>query len=242
MLNFYKSTALSFFALVLLTAAWVWLCNSKMELVHELLPADSSTIPWHFHALTDIEKGGSSSIQINDSEQTINYTYVLTDKITYPHATVFIAFDLLNNAAHYVDLRRYSKAAYKLKCNPENILSLHLHTFDPKVTQVSNLSSFRISESFGHCGEQWTEIEVDLHHLNVPAWWLNQFALNNSEQSYQLEQVLAFSIGASKQGPINTPAQVSVHRLTLYGQDTRWFWLALFVTVILWFSDRKSVV
>jgi AraC-like DNA-binding protein len=234
MLEFYKRAILVFFGLIALTFVWVLVCLNRVYLRDALLPARDSVIPWQLVPVTDMEKGGTSTMSVNNSDSSLDYDYLLTGVVEYPHVTAIVAFTGLKNDGHLADLSRYSTATLRVKCAPHNLLAFHLHSFDPVVTDPSNFSSYRIAEALFTCHEEWSDIEIDLKHLSVPDWWLQAFKLELSSQNYFPDKVAGFSIGASREGPIDTPANINISELTLRGHDWSHVWAFAGVLAFIW--------
>lgn len=236
MLDFYRKAITIFFILLLVTSILALLCFNRVFVRQDLLPAHDSVLRWQFKTITDVQKGGTSSIVVNESKQSIDYDYVLTQDVQYPHVTAVIAFAELENAKQLVDLSMYSHAILSVKCTPRNLLSIHLHSFDPVVTRPDNFSTYRIAEFLASCTGEWSEVAVDLRYLNVPAWWLQTYNQETSDQQYLLDQVIALSIGTSRQGPINTSANIKIGKLTLRGLDWRYVWIFIGLTTASWLA------
>jgi AraC-like DNA-binding protein len=229
MLEFYKKAILIFFGLVVLTFIAALICLNEFYVRDVLLPARSSVIPWRLITATDMEKGGTSTISVNDSSLILDYDYVLTRNVEYPHVTAIVDFEKRS-----ADLSRYSTVTFRVKCTPHNLLAFHLHSFDSLVTDPQHFSSYRIAESLFTCHKEWSDIEIDLKHLSVPAWWLQAFKVDLSDQNYSLAKVGGFSIGASRQGPVNVSANIKISELTLRGRDWRYAWIFAGVLVLIW--------
>lgn len=234
MLEFYKRAILIFFTLAAFTFLAVVVFLSRVFVREVLLPAPDSVIPWRLEVITDVEKGGTSSISVNDSSVNLDYDYVLTRDVEYPHVTAVIIFAGLKNPEYLADLSRYSTAEFRVKCAPHNLLAFHLHSFDPRVTDRGNFSSYRIAEALFTCHEEWSDVEIDLMHMEVPAWWLQAFEAELSDQDYLLDRVGGISIGASKQGPVNTLSNVKISELTLHGRDWRYAWTFAGLLFLVW--------
>lgn len=233
---FYKKSLVILFVLVVVNALFALVFLKRIYVSHILLPIEESVIPWSFSTITDVEKGGSSSVVVNDSIASLSYDYVLTGDVQYPHVTALLAFDKLENAQRLIDLSGYSTLRFRVKCEPSNVLVFYLHSLDPLITDQQNFSSYRISESLFSCDKAWSEIEIDLHHMNVATWWLQNFGAVISDQQYRLDQVLAFSFGASRLGPIDTPANVEIVDLALSKRDWRYAWLLIGVSLLGWLA------
>lgn len=234
MLELYKRAMATFLLLFALTLILAYVCVRGVFIESPLLPAHSSALPWKLVTLTDVEKGGTSSIVVNDSNQKLDYDYVLTKDVQFPHVTAVIAFAELEHAQRLVDLTRYVTVTLRMKCSPRNVLSLHLHSFDPQVTDPGNFSSYRIAEALASCEEEWSDVEIDLRYLNVRDWWLEAFGVETPDQRYWLDKVIGLSIGASLQGPVNRPANVRVGDITLHGRNWRYVWFFVVSIMLVW--------
>jgi AraC-like DNA-binding protein len=230
MLEFYKRAILIFFSLLVITFAWALICLNQVFIRDALLPARNSVIPWRLEMVTDVEKGGTSAVSVKESSLRLGYDYVLTGAVEYPHVTAIVAF----SGGQLADLSRYSTVTFRVKCAPHNVLAFHLHSFDPLVTDPGNFSSYRIAEALFTCHEEWSDIAIDLKHLSVPEWWLQAFKLEISDQNYFLEKIAGFSIGASREGPIDTSANVNISELVLRGRDWRYVWTFAGVPAFAW--------
>lgn len=236
MLELYKKVIAAIVVLLVITSVFAFICIQRIFVNTPLLPAHDSVIPWKFVTFTDVTKGGTSSVSVNESDWMLDYDYILTKDVQYPHVTAVIAFAELENAQaqHLVDLTRYNTATLRVRCKPRNVLSIHLHSFDPQVTDPGNFSSYRIAEALASCDDEWSDVEIDLRYLNVRDWWLQMFNVETSDQRYWLNKVVAFSFGVSLQGPANIPANVKVNQITLHGRDWRYVWLFVVPLVLLW--------
>jgi AraC-like DNA-binding protein len=238
MLGFYKKAILIFAGLVALTLALAFICRNLIFVRDALLPARDSAIPWQFDTITDAYRGGTSSMTINDSSQSLDYDYVLTRDVPNPHVTAIVSFTQGRSLEHFVDLSGYSTVAFRIKCVPRNILSFHLHSFDPKATVAENFYSYRLAKAFFSCNDEWSDVEIDLRYLYIPEWWQNRFKIEVSDQGYRLDQVAAFSIAASFEGPIkrthNTPASIKISEMSFQGRDWRYAWLFGGLSAFVW--------
>jgi AraC-like DNA-binding protein len=238
MLRFYKKAILIFAGLIAFTLASAFICRDLVLVRDDLLPAGDSVIPWEFDTITDAYRGGTSSMSINDSSRSLDYDYVLTRDVPNPHVTAIVSFTKGRAAGYFVDLREYSTVAFRIKCVPRNILSFHLHSFDPKATVPENFYSYRLAKAFFSCNDEWSNVEIDLRYLYIPEWWQNRFKIEVSDQGYRLDQVAAFSIAASFEGPIkrthNTPASIKISEMSFQGRDWRYAWLFGGLSVLVW--------
>jgi AraC-like DNA-binding protein len=234
MLKFYKKIFSVFFSLVVLTVVLTLICLNRGFVSDVLLPVHESAIPWKLETTTDVQKGGTSSVSVNDSSVNLDYDYLLTEDVQYPHVSALVAFAEMQNAKQLVDLSDYSAASFRVKCAPRNVLAFYLHSLDPLVTDSENFFSYRIAETFFSCKDEWSEVEVDLRHLNVAEWWLETFGLEISDQNYHLDRVIAFSFCATGLGPVNTAANIKISELTLHRRDWRYVWALAGSLAFIW--------
>lgn len=234
MLEFYKKAISLFLALFGLTLLLAFVCFERVFIKESLMPAHAGTLAWKLETITDVQKGGTSSISVTNSVSSLNYDYVLTTDVLYPHVTAVVAFAELQNAEHFVDLSKYSVVRFRVKCAPNNVMDFHLHSFDSQVTDRKNFSSYRIAGTLFSCNDEWSDVTIDLKHLNVATWWLETYEMPIADTQYWLDKVVAFSFGASRHGPINTPANVQIANLSLRGLDWHYAWPFVVAFVLCW--------
>ena len=233
MLGLYKRATAVFLVLFALTLAVAYLCYRSLHVEESLLPAQDSTLPWTHFTLADSDVGGGSTIEVEDATYSLDFNYTIEKVLQYPTVTFVLAFDEVKMGNQLVDLSPYYGASLKVKCSHDNLLAFDLHTLDPVATVRDDFSTYRISQSLFSCDNQWRAVNVDLPHMTVPVWWLDFNNLEASSQNYQLDQVMAFSIGASRRGPVGIPSNVKVSEFVLKRRDWRYAYLfaALFVTI-----------
>lgn len=247
MLGFYKKAALAFFCLVSLTLLLAWFCISRFFVSDALFPAATSTIPWKFETVTDAFRGGSSSVSVIEDVYSLDYEYHLTEKIMFPYVVAVMAFENLDIPNGLVDLSKYSTATYRVKCSQNNVMTFYILGFDEKVTIPGDFYTYRIAEKVFSCNDEWSEIEIDLRYLSVPAWWLETFNLEIADQQYSLDRAFAIAFDASRKGPLNTSVRVRISELVLHGQDWRFVWgfsgisAAIWIFYIVWLLRQYTL-
>lgn len=234
MIGLYKKATVVFFCLAALTALLAYICIERIFISDALFPAHESVIPWKLEIVTDALRGGSSSAFVNGDTYSLDYEYRLTENIMFPYIIAVVAFAELENAEHLVDISRYSTATFKVKCAPRNVLTFYVHSFDENVTDPKDFYSYRIALELFSCREEWSEVKIDLRHLQVPPWWLELSKVDVSDQRYWLDKVVAIAFDASRKGPVNTQARVNISELTLHGQDWRYAWLFTGLAALVW--------
>ena len=234
MLGFYRKAVVIFICLTALTAFLAYICIERFFINDILLPADKSALPWKFESLTDVLRGGSSSMSVIQDVDSLDFEYYLTEDIMFPYVTAVIAFDELENAKKLIDLSRYSTATFRVKCTPHNILGFFVYSFDADVTDPGVFYSYRVASAVFSCREESSDVEIDLKHLQVPLWWLELANVDVSDQRYWLDKVVAIGFDASWQGPLKTQARVNISKLTLRGRDWRYAWLFAGLAAFIW--------
>lgn len=234
MLELYKKATVAFIALFLLTLLIAFYCYTRFFVEDNLLPAQKSAIPWDVFAEGDERAGGESTISVQDATYSLDFTYIIKKAIEYPTVTFMVAFDELRPDNQLVDLSQYSGLSLRIKCQHKNFLSLDLRTLDRNITKRDNLFSYRISQAVFSCDNQWSTVDIDLQHMKVPLWWLEIQGLEASSTDYRLDEVLGFSIGASRWGPTDTATNVKVSELALKRKN--WIYVYLFIAAfcVIW--------
>lgn len=234
MLAFYKKAALTFFGLLALTVVLASFCMDRVFVSSTLFPAKESPLPWKLETITDVSRGGSSSVSITEDVYSLDYEYHLTEDIMFPYVIAVVAFADLKNAENLVDLSRYSSAVFRIKCSEPNVLTFYVHNFDERVTNPADFDTYRIASALFSCHETWSDIEIDLRHLKVPEWWLKRVNVDVADQNYRLDKVVAIAFDASRAGPLNTRVKVKIRGLTLHGRDWRYLWAFAGLLLFFW--------
>lgn len=244
--KFYRNAALIFAALLLITlTAWNF-CFEKTFLIDRLLPAAKSVVSWEPEATSDADNGGLSIIRLNESAQSLDYTFTASSSVAYSHASVGMNF--WAESSPLVDLSKYGVLRFDVKCSPRNVLSFTARTLDKPLTALSGAPAYRIPAYFFACEEQWTSVEIDLKHLEIPEWWLNLHKIPLSDRSYDLAQVSGFTFGISVQSPRDVASSVKIVELELIGRDWRYaYGFAIFAGIIWlgfasWFFKKHAQV
>src|SRR5690606_20875626 len=183
--RFYRSAAILFASLTIATLLAGYLSFNQTLLINRLLPAPKSFLPWAPLATSDGEKKGQSTIAIHDAVQSLDYEFVLSDKVPYSYASVAMLFNW-EKADQFADFSKYQRLTFNVKCIPANTLSFTAYTFDAKFSDVNNPETYRIPTAFFSCNENWQVIEIDLQHMGIPEWWLSLHKINLADQRYQL--------------------------------------------------------
>ncbi|ABD82868.1 helix-turn-helix domain-containing protein [Saccharophagus degradans] len=207
-----------------------WLATTQ----HSLLPAPRSQHQWTARTISDSEMGGASHIALKDSDYALDFDYQITPQLAYPYVISVLDFDHKEQASSYVDLSHYQTVSFDIKCQHTNMLSFNVATFDATVTKPSEFPTFKIVSHLFNCENKWQTIEVDLHHIPAPRWWLESFNMPLSDQSYNLKKTRALTFGASRHGPMNLVTNVKVSQLQLNGFKWPVIYAYIVILVVGW--------
>ncbi|WP_158304079.1 helix-turn-helix domain-containing protein [Cellvibrio japonicus] len=192
------------------------------------MPQNDSAIPWRAVISTDIDHGGSSTLRARDSSYNIEYDFFLTDNTKYPFTSFALRFvQQEQDSQQYVDLSAYTRAKFYITCNPANILSFTIYSFDEAISREADLSSLRILSTYFACTPQQDAIEIQLGQLETPEWWL---ALNTNlaNRNYSLKKTSSITFGNSTQSPLGTSSHVLISNLVLEGRN----WTPILIGII----------
>jgi AraC-like DNA-binding protein len=232
--GFYKNTAVVFLVLVVFTSLTAYACIKRSYLSDVLLPVHKSIIPWGVGTATDAEKGGSSLLTVNDSTYALDFNYNLRQGVDYPYVSVVLWFKDFRNPEQFIDLSNYTALTFGVLCNPHDVLTFAIITFDNRISIPNDFSTLRTPVEFFSCTDTWEQIEIDIKRMEVPKWWLSFHNIELSSREYRLDQVLGISFGPSSQSPLDTPSKVKINELTLHGRDWRYVYALCVLTVLIW--------
>lgn len=246
MLEFYKKALVSLLLLLAVNALLAYLCLDRTFLQLALVPGDKSTLPWHTGSATDGYQGGRSTAKVYEDKYGLDFGLNLSTAVAYPFASVAMIFEDEQKQPLLQDLSSYTRATFRIKCTPANVLNFSLFTVDEHITRVDDLSTYRTPTTFFSCDEHWSLIELDLTRLEIPQWWIDRHQLKLSMKDYRLDQVLQLQFGSTYQGPTNVDAHVQINELTLTGRDWHYLYsLGVFlflscVTYAVWFFRQHT--
>jgi len=204
----------------------IYLLIEHSQLNYPLLPVKESAYPWSAVKSTDAHKGGTSTVSIIDDTNTIDFNYNLTSGFQYSYASIGIVFADITYPNTFVDWSQFTTLALKVRCTPRNVLNFALYTFDEQVSKPNDFSTFRTSIRVFPCDETWSNVDIDLQHLDTPEWWLLLNGMDVSNKDYALNKIYSFTIVNSSQSPVDTLSNVKIESATLSGQDKRFIYAA----------------
>jgi AraC-like DNA-binding protein len=238
MQDFYNKALIMFLCLLLISLCIGVVCVKNTYLELRLLPANESAVPWRGNVISDVGKGGESWIKMNDDKFSLNFDFNKSKKINHPYVSVELLFMDSQGQADHADLSKYDTLSFNVKCEPTNTLYLGLLTFDEKVSGavLGKYLTYRNLSTYFSCNENWSRLDLDLMHLDVPEWWFSLVKLDLSNTQYKLEKVPKITIGSSHQTPIDVVSKVQINDLVLKGHDWRFMYILGGCMAIIWFG------
>lgn len=233
MLKFFRNAVIALLMLVILTGLTIYAGVIKSRVNTSMFPARDTEFLW-VPAIEPKEPVGPTRLMVKNEVGTIEYDFFLdpAEPFAYTHYSMYFV-DAIQSFAQ-VDLTRYSNIAFKIQCDPKNVLMLVLFSFDEKVTDLNNMSTRRISSSAFSCDKHWSEISIDFDDLDTPDWWLGRYGFEFSDTSYQLSKTMGIAWVNSLQSPVNTPSHVKLTDIKLQGKDLRYLYGAVALALVIW--------
>ncbi len=225
-----------FLVLLVLSLLAAYLCIERAFLDDALLPVGQSVYPWTVVIDSDVLQEGSSSVVINDSTFTVDYTMLLTKDFVTPYGSLRFTFVGPDNEVKKLDLSNYKTISFNVKCSPKNILMYTVYSLDEEVTRRVGDEIYRVANTLFSCDEEWERVEIDLMRLEIVNWWLRAYDVDITERNYTLDRVGGFALSSSEDSPLEVPFNVKITELTFHGYDWRFIYgLGVFL-FLLWGS------
>ena len=222
---FYKKALVALLSLLVASLLLSAFCVERSYLVAPLLPARTSSLPWHTQTNTDVWQAGRSTAQVIDAGERLRFDLkVVKGATSHPFAAAEIMFNDRKGQPVFVDLSRYATLSFYVRCTPSNTLVLSIPTFDPTVSKRDAIITYRLPSAYFSCHEHESRVEFDLRHLEIPDWWFESMKLDLSRHGYRLDQVPKIAIGSSTQSPSDTTMAVDIRDLVLEGRDFRYLY------------------
>lgn len=220
--------------LIAVSAFGIYGAYKVSEIELSLLPADAEEMPWKISSATDRQEGGESSVRVRDHRERIDFDFTIVDSPKVPYIAVTVLFSDPELMEDLVDWSRYSSISIDVRCDPSSEFMWVLSTFDEKVTRIGDYSSLRISSAFFSCKSTTKRVDIDLHQLEVPAWWLLHQGVELTDHEYDLSKVLGFSFINSQQSPRGVPSNLSVSNIRLYGRNWTLVYISAVFCAVVW--------
>ena len=236
MQEFYNKALISLLCLFLINCTVGYLCLKNTFLKVSLLPINKSELPWRSEKNTDALEGGLSTVSIVDDIFSVNFNINLSRKAQYPYAAFTMVFGEEPNKPDFIDLSRFDEISFNVKCSSANTLSFSLLTFDEKVSNTEDFSSYRAPSTFFSCDQNWANVELDLTRLETPQWWFDVYKVELSRQEYKLDKVSKMSFASTFQSPYDVESNIQLDEITLVGRNWLYTYLLGGFMLLVWSS------
>ena len=234
MQEFYNKALVGFLGLLVVSILVSYVCLNRTYLHLALVPAGKSNLLWRAEPTSDVNRGGLSSIKINDDQFSLNFDFTISKKAQYPFASTELVFTDPAGKPVLVDLSQYDSISFSAKCSPANTLTLIMTTFDEKISVPGDFLTYRAPSAFFSCNQKWSRVELDLTRLETPQWWFTMFKLELSKQAYKLDKVAKVIVGTTFQSPLETASSVQLDEVTLNGRDWRYVYILGALLLAMW--------
>jgi AraC-like DNA-binding protein len=235
MLKLYRNAAIAFFILIAITAFIIYAGVMKSHLNASLFPTRDSNFLW-VSAVAPKSPVGKTTLSLKNEVGTVEYDFFLDHEKPYPYTHYTLDFIDAAQSFTMVDLTRYSSISFRLMCDPKNLLSFVLSSFDEKLTDIKNPLTRRVSQKVFSCDIHWNTITIAFDEIDTPQWWLTKYGYEHSDTGYQLNKTMSFSWVNSLQSPHNTHSHVKLTDIKLLGTDARYIYVAVALSLCLWIS------
>ncbi|MES2673851.1 MAG: helix-turn-helix transcriptional regulator [Pseudomonadota bacterium] len=233
--------------LLILTGLIIYAGYIKSQLNTSVFPARDTEFLWDA-AVEPKKPITETRLAVKNEVGTIEYEFYLSSQEAFPYTHYSMYFVNAIQSFVKVDLTRYSNIAFKIQCDPKNVLLLVLFSFDEKVTVLNDMTTRRVSSIAFSCDKHWSDVSIDFDDLDTPHWWLDRYGFEFSDTSYQLDKTMGFAWVNSLQSPLNTPSHVRLTDIKLQGKDFRYLYgagalaLAIWILFFIWQIRRYLVV
>ena len=110
MQEFYNKALMGFLLLLAVSILVSYLCLNRTYLHLPLVPVGKSDLLWRAEPTSDANRGGLSSIKINDDQFSLNFDFTISKKAEYPSASIELTFIDQAGKPAMVDLSQYDTA------------------------------------------------------------------------------------------------------------------------------------
>jgi AraC-like DNA-binding protein len=233
MLKFYRNTIIALLMLAILTGLIIYVGIMKSRLNASIFPARDTDFLWA-SAIEPKRPIAKTRLELKNEVGTIEYEFFLDPAEPYPYTHYSMYFVDGIQSFIEVDLTRYSNIAFRIQCDPKNVLLFVIFSFDEKVTDFKDMGTRRVSSTAFSCDKNWSEIHIDFDDLDTPHWWLGRYGFEFSDTGYQLKKTMGFAWVNSLQSPLNTPSHVKLSDIKLQGTDLRYLYAATAFSLVIW--------
>jgi len=121
---------------------------------------------------TDIDKGGNSTISLNENNNAISYTYKLGDSIKYPYTGIMINL----KDTSFIDLSAYTDCSVSIKTKEGNRIPFYIFTYIDNFSDWNEIHSFFIAQYTLFLKGSEDQVTIKIKDFIIPNWW---YSLHN---------------------------------------------------------------
>ena len=235
LLSFYKRAGLLFAALLPLSVLALWGGYAQSQRAIELLPKQSSVLPWQPKTVA-LPEGGSNWVKLNYDQSFLDFSFYRDDQSRWPYTAFGLNFYDAQSPVQTVDLSTYDSIQFKVLCQPANMLSLVFHTHDVLATDPADHNTFRVSDFYFGCDHHWKTVSIPLDEVKTPAWWLDRFGISLTDRTVRLDASQTYNLGfiGTAQSPTNQALRIQISDIVFSGVTPFFIQMAYAFTGIIW--------
>lgn len=223
MQEFYKKALLALVLLIVADALLAFFFIHQSYLSLSLLPAQKHGAGWHYVSYSDVATGGNSTIRIQDADkERLRFDLKLTELAAYPFVSAELFLSDAKGRSTLADWSMYTNVTFLARCAPANSMILVISAFDEKISKAGEWQTYKSPGTYFSCNEKGVPVNLDMHRLTIPEWWLYSMKLELADQAYTLDKVSKIVFGTSFTSPRNVDSHVEISGLTLRGRDYRY--------------------
>lgn len=235
MQEFKKKALIRFAGLVISCLVVGCICVYLFYLTLTLVPYEmDQDVNWKAEANTDVNIGSQSIVHLNEEHKALSFDFKLSNQEKNPFIEVAMIFKNKAGDASFIDLSKFKEISFKAKCSPKNTLGISFLIFEEKVTTKDNYQSYRDLSDFFKCDEKWSDVLINLDHLETPQSWFKMFGVDLSNRNYTLNKVQRITFVSTYESPANTDSNVQLADIKVRGYDWRYFYFLVIFLVITW--------
>lgn len=234
MLSFYKRVAISFAALVLLSAIIILAGLQLSTYQAELLPNTRADFAWQPDIAPDAPDRGTHTEIVDDSGGSLRWKYTLAKDNPFPYSAYVLNFR--NETRDYVDLSAYERVTFRAKCEPQVVSSFVVISHDGAVTVPGDEVSRRVASSVFPCNADGNMVTFRLRDIKTPDWWLWRYERTLTEQDYDLSKVIDIRFVNTSRQQREHEIRVEITNLVFTGEDWRFLNGAIALVLVLWIA------
>ena len=210
-----------------------YLCVSRSY--HRVALFEQEDFAWQVRkAFNGSGEGTSLNAKVDGARLIMEY--VLSGSDPYLFASSGLLFTDRKGKPVLADWSRFGKISFEARCFPAATIRVALTTFDEKLSKREDLTTYRSPMAYVNCNQDGATVELDLAHLTVPQWWIDQHKLNPSDQGYSLAKVAQIEVSTSNVIRLGIPSRIEIAKIEMHERRYGYLYLLAAFLILAWAS------